>query len=411
MPENNQKPADNVEVKDTVEIKESKDSAPSDPTIAKVTESLKKQSDIETDYERPLYNLSDADFSSTVMFDSDVDDYDDGDESGAEITVEPKEDQTKTKAVPFDLSTVKRTTARNELDIEGDIKHALYAGKSAFQIVAAQSGYIAKISPLVNSDFVDLYNSSLNSFESKKLVFNILYDKILETSAGKMTFDEWLSNTSIGDLETFYYGLYCSTFGDDGVASMDCPYCRKTIQFPLSCRNLVKTADKEKMKERLDQVSKNATTANDMKTYSLLSEVRSYKLPKSGIGVKLKMPSLHDMLVFLRAIPDKVAQAKSNNPSYISTILSIGSFFVPSRLPGGDIIYDEITDSQKIIRIVDEMDIDDANALTQITTEMIENYHITYSVKDVKCPACGKEIGDIPVNIERILFTLIFRKM
>lgn len=395
--------SESVELDESVQIKKAKTS---DDTKNAVVAALQKEADAIKEYEKPL-DLSDSDFSQTVPFSNDVVD-DDGGEDGIDITMAP-DSKPAPKAVPVDPSTIKQS-GRNGIEIESDLKRALYAGKSAFQIVAAQSGYTAKISPLVNSDFVDLYNSSLSLYDSRKLILNIIHEKIIETSAGDMSFNDWLANTSVGDLETFYYGVYCSTFGDDGIASIECPHCHKTIQFPLSCRNLVKTADKEKMQARLSDVSKNANSAADMKKYSLLSEKKSYRLPKSGLIVELKMPSLYDMLVFLKSTPEAIAESKLSDPEYISTVLSIGKVLVPQKAPGGEILYSEITESEKISRILDQMDIDDANALSDITNDTFENYHITYSVKNVACPECHNEIGDIPVNIERILFTLIFRK-
>ena len=43
------------------------------------------------------------------------------------------------------------------MDKERDLRQALFNNKIAFQIVAAQSGYMAKVSPLVHKDLVNIY--------------------------------------------------------------------------------------------------------------------------------------------------------------------------------------------------------------------------------------------------------------
>jgi hypothetical protein len=395
-----------IETKEEVTIAKTAAPKAKDDGSKAALDALRKESESDDVYEKP-FAISDSDFEETVKFGDDI--IASSDEASGDATITMAGPVERPKAKPIDPESVKKTVARNELDIESDLKRALFTGKSAFQIVAAQSGYIAKIAPLVNRDFVDLYNSSLSSFESRKLIFSIIYEKIIESSAGKMSFNDWLSSTSVGDLETFYYGLYCSTFGDEGIATMECPNCGESFQFTLNCRNLAKTADKDKMKERLDDVSKNANSAEDMRKFSLLSEKKTYSLPKSGILVELHMPSLYDMLAFLRTTPEKVAQAKSQNPAYISTVLSISKVSIPMHDQSG--LYTDVADSQKFIRIIDQLDIDDANALNDVVADMIENYHITYSVKGLSCPKCHKAIGDVPVNIEQILFTQIFRKI
>lgn len=315
--------------------------------------------------------------------------------------VEPEKPKKKAKKVSLSKINVLEAT---ELEKETDIRTALYGGKSVFQIIAAQSGYMAKVAPLVHKDTVSLLYSNLSRYEYKKAVFKVIYDKIVSISSGRVDFETWLKNTSVEDIETFYYGIYCATFPDEGVFTFSCPNCGNSRDLSVKHSNLFKTADNVEMKKLISNVSKNSNDEASRQKYSLVGKTEAFQLPDSGIIMEIRTPSLWDSLEILRVVPERVIDRDTTS---VTNMLYVKKFLIPSKQKGG---YIEQTDSQELLRIIDNLSIDDASELQSLVSERVDNHRITYSIKNIKCPDCGKVVEDIPVSIEDILFTLIFEK-
>lgn len=318
-----------------------------------------------------------------------------------EVEVDYTPVKKKAKKVSVDSLSVIETT---ELEKDVDIRTALYGNKSLFQIVAAQSGYMAKVTPLVHKDTINLLYSNLSRYEYRKAVFKVVFDKIHAISSGKMTFEEWLKKTSVEDIETFYYGMYCATFPDEGKFTFICPECEEEKTVNIKHGNLFKTTDKASMKKLIKDVTANSMNEDARKKYSLVGVTDAYELSDSKIVVEVRVPSLWDSLELLRVVPEKEIDRDALSAT---NMLYIKRFLIPSSKRNG---YIEQTNSLELLRIIDNLSIDDANQLQEIVSDKVDEHRISYSVKNLKCPKCGATIEDTPISVEDILFTLIFEK-
>lgn len=308
------------------------------------------------------------------------------------------------KAKKIDISKIS-IIDKNAIEKEQDLRNALYGDKSVFQIVAAQSGYMAKVTSLVNKDIVNLLFSSLSRYEYRKNVFKVIYDKIVAFSTGKMTFEEWLRKTSVEDIETFYYGIYCATFPNSGSFTFTCPECGNEETLKINHNNLFKTADKDKMKKLINDVSRNCNSMTEMEKYSLIGKTEAFQLSDSDIIMELRTPSLWDSLELLRTVPESVIDRDTTS---VTNMLYIKRFLIPTK--GSESGYSEQTDSQELLRIIDNLTIDDANELQLAVSDRVDENRISYTIKNIICPKCQHEIKETPISIEDILFTLIFEK-
>jgi len=335
------------------------------------------------------------------------DEEDDVKEIFSNIVVDKEEvqeiEKPKSKAKIVDLNRIKIVN-KNELEKERDLRTALYGNKAAFQIVAAQSGYMAKVLPLVHKDIMDILRENLNAYERQKSLFFTIWEKIYETSVGKMTFENWLKNTSVEDMETFYYGIYAATFPNEGSFRLSCLACDAEKDYKVNHGNLIKTTDNEYMKKIIDIISKEANSVEKMKEFSLIDKNLAIQLSETGIIIELKTPSLMDLLETLKTVPEKILDKDTQNIVYM---LYINKLLIPSKEKS---TYIEEYKKTNILRIIDNLPIDDANEFKNAIDEKIEENRITYSIKNIECPDCGHKMKDIPVSIENILFTLIFEK-
>lgn len=338
------------------------------------------------------------------VVDFNVDDYFSDEETKPAEKIE--EEVPKKKAKKIDMTKLNMLDS-TPMDKEKFLRNALYGNSTALQVVAAQSGYMAKMMPLVNKDIIGIMYSNLSRYEYRKTIFKIIYDKIVAFSFGKMSFEEWLKNTSVEDIETFYYGVYCATFDNQGKFTFKCPKCGNEETLKVNHAGLFKTANNEKMKQHIREVSKNATTREAMQQYSMIGKTEAFQLPDSGIIAEVRTPSLWDSLEILRVVPDSVIDRDSTS---VTNMLYIKRFLIPVKteeISG----YTEQLDAQEILRIIDNLSPDDASILQETISDRVDDNRISYSIKNVKCQKCNNEISEIPISIEDILFSLIFEKM
>lgn len=287
---------------------------------------------------------------------------------------------------------------------ERDLKNALYGNRSAFQIVAAQSGYMAKVTPLVHKDTVNLMYSNLNRYEYKKAVYKVIYEKINGFSVGHMSFDEWLRSTSVEDIETFYYGIYCATFPNSGNFEFACPECGEGTSVKINNNTLFKTTNRNSMMKLIEKVSKEALSMDKMKEFSLIGKNSAFELDDSGIIVELRTPTLFDSLELLRVVPESTIDRDTTS---VTNMLYIERILIPSKDSNG---FTELRDRVELLRIIDNLSIEDAAEVQTAVFEKVDEHRITYSIKNLKCPKCGYEVKDIPVLIEDELFSQIFER-
>jgi hypothetical protein len=312
----------------------------------------------------------------------------------------PEKEVKKAKKVDISNLTI---VNKNEMDKERDLRQALFNNKAAFQIVAVQSGYMAKVSPLVHKDIVNILYGNLGRYEYKKSVYKTIHEKMFDTSVGKMSFDEWLKYTSVEDMETFYYGVYSSTFPNEGSFRYTCSKCGVEHDYKVNHANLIKTTDREHMKRLIEDVSLNSTSIEKMREFSLVGKGEAIQLTESQLIIELKTPSLFDSLEILRTVPEKTIDKDTIS---VTNMLYINRVLIPSK----ESAYTEEAGKTSILRIIDGLPINDANELQQAVFERVDKNRITYSIKNIKCVECAHEEKEIPLSIEDILFTLIFEK-
>ena len=363
-------------------------------TVIKTLDSKKKklvEETIEPEYEK----IVELDFTKDLEKDYSK-------EKATELT-DTTDEPEKVMAKPFDISSI-NVINKNELEKNKDLVKALSSNKSAFQIVAAQSGYVATVKPLTHKDTVDILYGNLGRYEYRLNIFETIWNKIYSTSIGKVSFDDWLKITSVEDIETFYYGVYCATFPNEGTFNFTCPHCGEERNCKITHGNLIKTADKKAMRELISKVSRESDSPMKMKEFSLVGKMETYQLSESKIVVELRTPSLWNSLELLKKIPEDIIDKDTMS---VTNMLYINRILVANPEGTG---YSEYSDRLKLLNIIDNLSISDAQELHNTVFARVNENRISYSIKNIKCPSCGKEINEIPISIEDILFTLIFEK-
>lgn len=302
-----------------------------------------------------------------------------------------------------DLSKI-HIVQKNAIERNSLLKNVLSISSSTFEVIAAQSGYSCKVAPLTNKDSFNILNSTSSEYENTRMTYKVIYSKIKEFSCGPMSFDEWLKNTSVGDLESFYYGLYCATFLDEGGFRFTCPdmNCQHVTDQVIRNKSLRQVADFEDMKKHANRISTESIDIASMKKLSILDSAAHVKLKNTGLIVELKIPSLWNFLELYRNIDEKVL--RRHDDADVNALLCVSGMLIPDG-KGGYVADNDKTD---ILDALDNLPFNDAAALKKAITNILEKKHVSYTIKSVKCAKCGKEIKNVPINLRSILFTKIY---
>ena len=295
---------------------------------------------------------------------------------------------------------------RNAIQQNTDIKAALLVGKASFTVAAPKSGYPVSMLPLVHKDAQRILYSTLDPVSQQREMYKIIHEKIYSSGVEriKRDFNYWLKNTAAEDIDTLYYGVYCSTFPDGGNLQVTCSECLETTGYVIPHDNLVSSEDPQ-IRNLVSDIIRTVNTEEGMKKYSLVGENETYLLEESGIVVEVKTPTLADLLDIMRSVKEE--KIKRDRIS-VTNMLYINKILIPNKTIKGQ--YSQITDRKTILHIIDNLSLDDAQLVNNIIGDLIENHRLSYKVKDITCAKCGAIIDDQDFSMEEILFTAIFDK-
>jgi hypothetical protein len=258
------------------------------------------------------------------------------------------------------------------------------------------------------ADINAITNSSMDVYSAKQKLYKIIHSKINTTSVGRMDYKTWLKVTSFYDLPTLMYGIYCQTFPGDTTFEIRCRHCHETTDVIVNNNTLVSVKDEETY-SKLNEIISNIKKAEDLLKDSLVNKYTRSILPESKIIVDIQTPSLWNHLELLGSVNrNKIEELED----IIGTLMFIKNMYVldiKELKRTGKPKYYPIEDKNQIINILRGLEVNDAKALGDAIGDRSEKYAINYMIKDFNCTKCGKSIGDIPVDVEQLLFTQILQ--
>jgi len=281
-------------------------------------------------------------------------------------------------------------------------------GASTFQVVANQSHYIAFMEALKMIDINIITNSTNDIYHDRSLMYKTVHSKINTTSLGKLSFQDWLKITSFFDFPTILYGVYAQTFPGNTDFQIECRHCEKTVDVTVNNDTLVAIKNDESF-QNISEVIASIKSPKQALEKSLVNKTTRGLLPDSKIIINVQTPSLYDHLSLLSSVDREKAKQLMD---ILSTLLFIKSVFmldVQKTVDSGKPKYYEITDRNEILGILKELSLDDAKELAEVVNKRTDEFGIDYKIKNFQCPKCHKGIGDIPVDIEQLLFHQLLR--
>jgi hypothetical protein len=309
------------------------------------------------------------------------------------------------KNIKIDLNNIEFSD-KSPLEKIDDIEFILN-GKPSFQVVANQSGYIAHMESIRLADINSITNSTMDMYASKQKLYKTIFSKINTTSIGKMDYKTWLRVTSFFDLPSLMYGIYNQTFPGDTTFEVTCRHCQQPTDVIVNNETLIDVKD-EATYSKLAEIVNHAKKPEDLLKDSLVNKYTRSVLPDDKILVDIQTPSLWNHLELLASIDKRQLEELDD---VIGTMLFIKNLYVLdiSALKQGKVKYSEVTDKNQIVNILRNLEVNDAKALGDAISDRTEKYAIYYKIKDHNCSKCGNSVGEIPVDMETMLFTQILQ--
>ncbi|ALN97965.1 hypothetical protein Bp8pS_286 [Bacillus phage vB_BpuM-BpSp] len=304
------------------------------------------------------------------------------------------------KDITIDITNI-TLSDKSTFETSNDIDFVLN-GKPSYQVVANQSGYVAHMESIKMIDSSSLSNSTLDQYNYRKKLYQMVHSKINGTSVGEINFQEFLKITSLFDLDTLFYGIYCQTFPDEVKFDITCAKCEDTTPVMVDNNSLISYKDEE-IFDNIRKITKTAKSPSELVQKSLVNTFDRVVLPESKILFDIKTPTLEDHLNILRAIDN----SSEDKETVITTLLFIKNLYIVDIevfKQTGKVSYIQIEDLNMMLNIIEKLSVKDYKELGKFVGKRTDKYKIDYKIKAPKCKNCDKDLGDVGVNMEEMLF-------
>lgn len=301
--------------------------------------------------------------------------------------------------------TITEKPAISQID---DMNLVFDTTKSSFMVVCCQSGYQASLVGLTLAEKNAINNSNLDMFESRKLLYKTVYNKIHSMNFKKPEFDEWLKITSFGDWNTLLFGIYCQTFIDDNDFDITCGKCRKVTPVTVNNQSLIEVRDKE-VYEKIDEIISHVKSPEELIAISTVHKNERIMLPDSKIVIDIHTPTLYEHLQLLSQSNPSTLQQYADTFSAMLFIKNLFMIDAKKSYTTGVPNYYPVTSKPRILDILLKLSNNDGELLENAIESKLGKYQLEYRIHNVSCIHCQAKLPEIPLDIESILFTRINR--
>lgn len=282
--------------------------------------------------------------------------------------------------------------------------------QAAFPIICMKSGYRAWIAPLTNNEKLEMRNISINGGTSYDITNNLLkliHRKCVDTSLGRLSYQEFLNKTADEDFDTLMFGLFAASFPKPVEYEIRCPKCGETNTLKIAPNNLIEVLNMEETGPYIQNLLEHWHEGESFtKEHALINSTEDVLLPDSKILVNIGTPTMNKMLKGLNAIRTYEGKFEAD---LVSMLRSINRILVPDieALMDGRVEYVELPDQQTFLKVLNEVSGDDLKALRKAIVTRVGRYMIDYRIGKFNCAKCGHEIKGVNIDMTQLLFTSI----
>jgi len=306
---------------------------------------------------------------------------------------------------------------RSEKSFQDIVKEYDYKD-SRSTICFPASGFKAQMKSLTYGEYSDIALSMENitvDIYYKRL--SIIYNKMTNISSGPFKdFEDFLKSFAYTDIPLALYGMYMATEDDVQDIQLACgvPACKNNFNWKFNTRSLIRLdqcADTflDKLREL---ASADGSDYDDIRERSIVMSPHYIELPESKFIVEIGIASAYEFLYNFIPILDEnkfkeefgdLTEAYLNN---IMLLTSIRSINVPT-----DDGYIECTGYKDILDAIYNISPTEIQIINTYAGEIQEQYNMTFSFGDVKCPHCGNVTKNMVISMDDLVFQTYQRLM
>lgn len=273
-------------------------------------------------------------------------------------------------------------------------------------VVLPVSGYTCVMKGCSAHELISFVNGGESQMDSLLNKWSIIYSKIVSTSLGNLTFNEFLSKTASLDYNILVYGILCSTYPDNDTIQLTCRTdgCKKNFDYEYSIRSLMRVEQmSEKMMDLIADAVDNSyslETSKECHENAPINQVEQYILPSSQYVIELQVQSAYDLIhKSIKELADKDRDKSKDDAVILST--AIGRILIEDPEDGE---YFEFDSPKDICDIICSLDATDTSVLTTLANKFLNGLDIKFGLMDIECPSCKHYTPSIEMDIESILF-------
>ena len=327
-----------------------------------------------------------------------------------DFTDEDREKLTRSKKIKLEeVENVKISTLKTKKPKKGNKLNEIIQSTikmNTTPVVLPVSGYTCVMKGCSAHELISFVNGGESQMDSLLNKWSIIYSKIVSTSLGDLTFNEFLSKTASLDYNILVYGILCSTYPDNDTIQLTCRAdgCKKNFDYEYSIRSLMRV---EQMSEKMMDLIANAVdnsysleTSKEWHENAPVNQVEQYILPNSGYVVELQVQSAYDLIhKSIKELADKDRDKTRDDAVILST--AIGRILIEDPSDGE---YFEFDAPKDICDIICSLDATDTSILTTLANKFLDGLDIKFGLMDIECPSCKHYTPSIEMDIESILF-------
>ena len=271
-------------------------------------------------------------------------------------------------------------------------------------VVLPISGFTVTMSGCSTYELLTLITDEGNPVELQRSKWSLIHSKIVDTSIGKLSFDDFLNNVAQMEYDVLVYGILCASYPEKDKFPLKCPKCGTSFEHEYDIRSLLRA---EKMSDKLmDAVahvvdcSVREEDAKECHENSLLNQDLVIKLPQSGYIFRLGVQTAHDFIENSVDAIDRLDQKYAQSAIIASAVRSI---FIEDPDDGE---YFEIDDTEDVIETIFSLQNTDLVVLEKKITELVDDMSFEFGLMNIDCPdrKCKQHTNSIPIEIDTILF-------
>lgn len=274
-------------------------------------------------------------------------------------------------------------------------------------VALPSSGYVAMLTGLSTHEVMLLIEqgNSEDPVAMTQQKWSIIYDHIVETSIGKLTFPEFMKGVSYYDYSMLVFGLLCATYPSEDKVGLSCNKCEKEYDHKYTMRSLIRTESiSPELQTRIMDIidaSHTEDAARLMANNSLVQETTTIRLPESGYIVELQMQTANDFINNtvngISELDDPRYQQAALMSTAVKTILVLDD-------EDEEESYIEYDDFESVVKLIFSLKDKDLIILTNKATKILEDKEVPFGFMNVHCPHCDHYSETLEVPIEQILF-------